>query len=68
MNYRIIQNELLPIYENENKERLVNARELYGKLQSKQEFANWIKNRIKKYGSLKIWISLSMIILSRLET
>ena len=54
MNYRIIQNELLPIYENENKERLVNA--------------NWIKNRIKKYGSLKIWISLSMIILSRLET
>lgn len=49
MEYTIIENELLPIYESERKERLVNARELHEKLQSKQEFANWIKNRIKKY-------------------
>lgn len=49
MDYKIIENELLPIYENEYKERLVNARELHTKLESKQEFANWIKNRIKKY-------------------
>lgn len=49
MEFKIIENELLPIYENEKKERLVNARELHEKLQSKQEFANWIKNRIKKY-------------------
>lgn len=45
----MIENELLPIYENEKKEKLVNARELHEKLESKQEFANWIKNRIKKY-------------------
>lgn len=49
MEYKMIENELLPIYENEKKEKLVNARELHEKLQSKQEFANWIKNRIKKY-------------------
>ena len=28
----------------------VNARELHSFIQAKQEFANWIKNRIKKYG------------------
>lgn len=49
MNYKIIENDLIPIYEGENKERLINARELHNKLESKQEFANWIKNRIKKY-------------------
>ena len=50
MDYKIVENELLPIYENESKEKLVNARELHEKLESKQEFANWIKNRIRKYG------------------
>lgn len=49
MDYKIIENDLLPIYENEKKEKLVNARELHKKLQSRQEFANWIKNRINKY-------------------
>ena len=53
MDYKIIENELIPIYENEKKERTVNARELHAKLESKQEFANWIKNRIKKYGFLE---------------
>lgn len=50
MDYKIVENKLLPIYENESKEKLVNARELHEKLESKQEFANWIKNRIRKYG------------------
>ncbi len=49
MEYTMIENQLLPIYEDDKKERLVNARDLHEKLQSKQEFANWIKNRIKKY-------------------
>lgn len=49
MDFKMIENELLPIYENENKEKLINARELYIELGSKQKFANWIKNRIKKY-------------------
>lgn len=30
--------------------KTVNARELHSFLQSKQEFAHWIKNRIEKYG------------------
>ena len=36
MDYKIVENELLPIYENESKEKLVNARELHEKLESKQ--------------------------------
>lgn len=45
----IIENELIAIYEDENKERLVNARELHNALESKRKFANWIQDRIKKY-------------------
>lgn len=36
--------------EDHNGKRAVNARELHDFLESKQEFANWIKNRIKQYG------------------
>lgn len=35
--------------EDHNGKRAVNARELHDFLESKQEFANWIKNRIKQY-------------------
>lgn len=45
--------ELLPIqHENQdgNQVHFVDARQLHEFLDSKQEFANWIKNRIKKYG------------------
>lgn len=40
--------DLIPIQENNGK-KAVNARELHIFLESKQEFANWIKNRIKQY-------------------
>lgn len=53
MNYRIIENELLPIYENENKEKLVNARELHQKLENKRQFANWIKQRIEQFSFIE---------------
>ena len=39
---------LIPIQENNGK-KAVNARDLHAFLESKQEFANWIKNRINKY-------------------
>ena len=42
-------NELIKITE-QNGKRAVNARELHQFLESKQEFANWIKGRIEKYG------------------
>lgn len=41
-------NELIKITET-NGQRAVSARELHAFLESKQEFANWIKNRIEKY-------------------
>lgn len=43
------QNELIKITE-QNGKRAVSARELHRFLASKQEFANWIKKRIEKYG------------------
>jgi len=37
------------IYENEKGERLINARELHIKLESKRKFTDWIKKRIEHY-------------------
>lgn len=55
-------NELIPIRDNNGK-KAVNARELHVFLESKQEFANWIKNRIEKYGLIENYDFL--IILSK---
>lgn len=41
--------EIIKISEKDG-QRAVNARELHAFLESKQEFANWIKGRIDKYG------------------
>ena len=41
--------ELIKITEN-NGNQAVSARELHAFLESKQDFSNWIKNRIEKYG------------------
>ena len=46
-------NELISLNQstiNGELQQTVNARELHAFLQSKQEFANWIKNRIEQYG------------------
>ncbi len=45
-----IEEGLVPIYENETKERLINARELHKALKNKRQYANWISQRIKQYG------------------
>lgn len=45
-------NELIKVH-TENGNSVVSARELHVFLESKQEFANWIKNRIKKYGFIE---------------
>ncbi|MGL6120513.1 MAG: antA/AntB antirepressor family protein [Fusobacteriaceae bacterium] len=44
--------EIIKIEEKEGK-KLVNLRELHEFLESKQEFANWIKNRIENYDFLE---------------
>lgn len=47
---KLIDNQLVPVYETDKGNKVVDARELHEFLGSKQEFANWIKNRIEKYG------------------
>ena len=47
---KVIENGLIPVYENKNKEQLVNARELHEFLEVGTKFTDWIKDRIKKYG------------------
>ena len=45
-----IEEGIIPIYENNSKERLINARELHKELENKRKFADWIKQRIEQYG------------------
>lgn len=62
-------NDLLPVSSSKFGDEEVNAvsaRELHKFLQSKQEFATWIKNRIEKYGFLEEKDFL--IILSKTQT
>ena len=49
MDFKIVEEGIVPIYENETKVRLINARELHEKLRIKRRFANWINDRIEKY-------------------
>ena len=48
-NLKVIEGEIVPIYENEKGEKLINARELHEALNSKRKFADWIKQRIEHY-------------------
>lgn len=50
---KIVENGLIPVYENGNKEQLVNARELWEGLGVKQEFANWIKQSLKNVDAVE---------------
>lgn len=49
---RIPMNNLIPIIEKEGNQA-VSARKLHFFLESKQDFSNWIANRIKKYGLIE---------------
>lgn len=40
---------MVPVYENENGEKLVDARELHEKLMVGKDFTSWIKGRIEKF-------------------
>ena len=52
-NLKVIEGEIVPIYENSKGERLINARELHEKLKVGRDFTTWIKNRILKYKFIK---------------
>ena len=46
---KLVEGEIVPIYENIKGERIINARELHQKLGSKRKFTDWIKQRIEQY-------------------
>ncbi|WP_339147672.1 antA/AntB antirepressor family protein [Sutcliffiella sp. BMC8] len=48
-NLKVIADDFLPVYENENGDRLINARELHEQLVIGKDFTTWIKEKIKKY-------------------
>lgn len=50
MNKKIIANELLPVYQTDSGEKVVDGRELHEFLKVGRDFTNWIKDRIQKYG------------------
>ena len=51
--FRKVEDGIESIYENDTKERLINARELHEALGSKRQFANWIRQRIDRYKFLE---------------
>lgn len=44
-----IEDGIIPVYESESKEKLINARELHKALNCNTKFADWIKRRIMQY-------------------
>ena len=46
---KLVEGDIVPIYENKQGERLIDARELHGALQIGRDFTTWIKGRISKY-------------------
>ncbi|UOY94413.1 antA/AntB antirepressor family protein [Ectobacillus sp. JY-23] len=47
---KVVANEMLPVYENENGEKLVDARELHEQLMVSTRFNDWITRMISNYG------------------
>lgn len=50
---KVLESGLVPVYEDTQQERLVNARELHERLESKRQFANWVQDRIESYGFIE---------------
>lgn len=50
MNKRIIANELVPVYETDTGERIVDGRELHDYLLVDTRFNDWMDRRLQKYG------------------
>lgn len=50
MNKQLIANDLVPVYQTDTGERIVDGRELHGVLKVGTKYTDWIKERIRKYG------------------
>lgn len=51
--FKKIEEGIINIYEDAKNERMINARELHQALNSKRQFANWIRQRIVRYNFVK---------------
>lgn len=49
MRLRIIKEETIAIYENEQKQKIINARELQRNLENKTRFSDWIRTRTEEF-------------------
>ena len=45
---RVLEKELVQVYETDKGEKVVNGRELHSVLQSKQDFSTWVKKRLNE--------------------
>lgn len=52
-NLKLIDNELVSVYETDKGEKVVNGRELHAVLKSKQDFSTWVKARISECDAVK---------------
>ncbi|MBQ9267857.1 MAG: antA/AntB antirepressor family protein, partial [Clostridia bacterium] len=53
MEFKKVEEGIVPIYENDTNEKLINARELHQALKNKRQFSDWIKQRINRYKFLE---------------
>nr|DAQ78408.1 MAG TPA: hypothetical protein [Caudoviricetes sp.] len=49
----VLENELVPVYGTDTGEKVVYGTDLYECLGSKQEYSNWVKNRLKECDSIE---------------
>lgn len=50
---KLLENGIIPVYQSDKGAKLVNVRELHTFLEVNSKFADWIKNRIEKYGFIE---------------
>jgi len=50
---KIVESGIVPVYEDRQARTVVNAREMHSFLESRQDFSNWIQNRIERYNFLE---------------